>query len=188
MNYLNFNLDADTFKPKSWTTGIGSSATFTWSLDITWGGGSSKDNYSPITMGMFATSKSWWNQGQMDPGMGRWGAENIEISLRTWLCGGRILVATDSYVAHLFRSHFSYKVNSNDITRNKLRVAMVWLEEPWLQKFFNASKTKLKNGKPVVNYGDISQRLALKKQLNCKPFSWYVDFFKGRAPCDRSGK
>lgn len=188
MNYLNFNLDGENYKPRSWTTGIGSSATFTWSLDITWGGGSSKDNFSPITMGMFATSKFWWNKGQMDPGMGRWGAENIEISLRTWLCGGRILVAKDSYVAHMFRSRFPYKVNNNDIIRNKLRVAMVWFDKESQKRFFNASKTKLKNGKPVMNYGDISERLALKKELNCKPFSWYVEFFKGRAPCGKRRK
>ena len=124
----------------------------------------------------------------MDPGMGRWGLENIEISLRTWLCGGRIVVAKDSYVAHLFRTRFAYKVNNNDIIRNKLRVAMVWFDKESQQRFFNASKTKLKNGKPVMNYGDISDRLALKKELNCKPFTWYTEFFQGRAPCGKRRK
>lgn len=71
-------------------------------------------------MGMFATTKYWWNQGKMDPNLKTWGGENVEISLRyylqfqliarTWLCGGRILVARDSFVAHGFRSKFPYKV------------------------------------------------------------------------------
>ena len=94
--------------------------------------------------------------------MGRWGGENIEISLRTWLCGGQIRVANDSFVAHKFNSRFPYKVNPADIQRNNLRVASVWLDGEYLQRYYQS---------------------ALKKKLNCKPFSWYVDFFKGRAPC-----
>lgn len=163
--------------------GIGSSASFTWTLGIFWGGGSRKDDYSPITMGMFSISKYWWNLGQMDSGLGRWGGENIEISLRTWLCGGKIRVANDSFVAHAFCSKFPYKVNANDITRNNLRVASVWLDGEYLQKYYTAAKTPMIGGKPKMDIGDISGRLALKKQLHCKPFSWYVEFFKGRAPC-----
>ena len=52
---------------------------------------------------MFATTKEWWLKGQMDPGLAIWGGENVEISLRTWLCGVQILVAKSSYVAHTFR-------------------------------------------------------------------------------------
>lgn len=51
-----------------------------------------------------------------------------------------------------------------------------------------------KQGVPVTNFGDISgkqlimvrlcvERLELKKQMNCKPFSWYVERFQGRAWC-----
>ena len=165
--------------------GIGSSASFTWSLGIFWGGGSSKDDFSPITMGMFSISKYWWNMGQMDTGMGRWGGENIEISLRTWLCGGQIRVANDSFVAHKFNSRFPYKANPADIQRNNLRVASVWLDGEHLQHYYQSAKVKLVDGKPKMDIGDISDRLALKKKLNCKPFSWYVDFFKGRAPCSK---
>ena len=198
MNFVNFKLNPDTFVPMSHHHGIGrsalcspltpSSASFTWALGIVWGGGSRSDDYSPITMGMFATSKEWWSQGAMDEGMGRWGGENIEISLRTWLCGGQIRVAKDSFVAHAFRAKFPYKVNNNDITRNLLRVAMVWMDGEYRQHFLDQKKIKTQNGEPVMDYGDISSRLALKEKLHCKPFSWYVDFFKGRAPCSPSDK
>ena len=182
---MNLNLNAKEYKPRPLGHGMGSSASFTWGFGIFWGGGSRTDDYSPITMGMFSTSKYWWNQGQMDSGMGRWGSENIEISLRTWLCGGQIRVAKDSFVAHAFRSKFPYKVDNNDIIRNAVRVASVWMDGEYLERFAAAKKLKMKDGKVDMDIGDISDRLELKKKLHCKPFSWYVDFFKGRAPCSK---
>ena len=168
------------------SAGIGSSAPFTWGLGFFWGGGSTEDDFSPITMGMFSTSKYWWNRGAMDNGLGRWGGENVEISLRTWLCGGQIRVAKDSFVAHAFRSSFPYKVNNNDIIRNSLRVASVWMDGEYLQRYYKEAHIELnEEGRPVMDVGDISRRLALKKQLQCKPFSWYVERFKGRAPCGK---
>lgn len=82
VNFINFNLEARVYLPKRAWHGIGSSATISADLRQFWGGGSKKDNTSPITMGMFATSKSWWNQGTMDPLLRVWGGENVEISLR----------------------------------------------------------------------------------------------------------
>lgn len=112
VNFINFALDAKTFSPRDSWQGVGSSATVSISLEQFWGGGSSKDIFSPITYGMFATSKEWWSLGRMDPGLRVWGGENVEISFRTWLCGGTIRVAKSSYVAHAFRDRFPYAVGS----------------------------------------------------------------------------
>ena len=88
------------FSVKPASNGIGSSASIYKTLRQFWGGGSRTDDYTPITMGMFAISKYWWNMGQMDPALQIWGGENVEISFRTWLCGGRIVVARDSFIPH----------------------------------------------------------------------------------------
>lgn len=82
VNFINFSLEASVYLPKRAWHGIGSSATISADLRQFWGGGSKTDNTSPITMGMFATSKFWWNQGTMDPLLRVWGGENVEISLR----------------------------------------------------------------------------------------------------------
>ena len=111
----------------------------------------------------------------------------MEISLRTWLCGGRIVVAKDSFVAHGFRTRFPYSVNGNDVQRNYIRIANVWLDEKYLAEFYKASRTRLVNGRPATDFGDISDRLRLKEQLHCKPFSYYAEKFKGRALCLPSG-
>lgn len=186
VNYINFNLNTEAFLPKKAWEGIGSSATITMDLRQIWGGGSRKDMFSPITMGMFVISKSWWNQGAMDPDLRTWGGENVEISFRTWLCGGRIVVAKDSFVAHGFRTKFPYSINGRDIQRNYIRIANVWLDAEHLSRFYEASRISLKSD-PTRDIGNITKRLQLKERLHCKPFSYYAEKFKGRALCLPSG-
>lgn len=82
VNFINFNMDGSVYLPRKAWHGIGSSASVMADLDQFWGGGSKSDNFSPITMGMFATSKEWWLLGTMDPALRVWGGENVEISFR----------------------------------------------------------------------------------------------------------
>ena len=49
-------------------------------------------------------SRRWWEEtGGYDTKMVAWGGENIDQSLRSWLCGGRIEVADGAFVAHMWR-------------------------------------------------------------------------------------
>ena len=51
----------------------------------------------------FTTRK--WNDyiGLLDERVGSWGNVGIEVSLRTWLCGGRQILNKDAWQAHWFR-------------------------------------------------------------------------------------
>ena len=54
--------------------------------------------------GLLALSRRWWEEtGGYDTKMVAWGGENIDQSLRSWLCGGRIEVADGAFVAHMWR-------------------------------------------------------------------------------------
>lgn len=53
---------------------------------------------------MICIKKSWFLQlGGFDPGMKVWGSEQIELSVKVWMCGGVVEMVPCSYVAHIYR-------------------------------------------------------------------------------------
>ncbi len=67
-----------------------------------------------------------------------WGGENLELSFKAWLCPGgdettrlrnRIEILPCSRVGHVFRSWSPYNNKPDQIHRNNIRVASVWMDE-----------------------------------------------------------
>lgn len=63
-----------------------------------------------------------WNDyiGLLDERVGSWGNVGIEVSLRTWLCGGQQLVNKRVWQAHWFRKDeggFPYPMNGRNVAR-----------------------------------------------------------------------
>ena len=128
---------------------------------------------SPLmTGGVFAINRNFfWKNGGYDTGrFPGWGGENFELSFKTWLCGGRIDVIPCSHVAHLDRPRANENIEKSNWV-NLLRVANIWMDE---YKSLVTLEFEIYYGSyPHVH--NIEDQLELKKTLNCKPFSWYVE-------------
>jgi glycosyltransferase involved in cell wall biosynthesis len=155
--------------------GIGYKMMFDWSLQFNWFD-DGNDEVPVLSGGLFAVTKHWWHEGgEYDHGMGMWGGENIEQSIRTWRCGGEIYLARDSKVSHLFRPKFPYRINNTEVHINKIRTIQVWFDEPYRSQVLRnigVSQSLIKSSS--VNLGE---REALKEKLQCKDFNWYVQRF-----------
>ncbi|XP_052096242.1 polypeptide N-acetylgalactosaminyltransferase 11-like [Mytilus californianus] len=121
--------------------------------------------------GLFAMDRSYYFElGEYDSGMDIWGGENLELSFRIWQCGGRLEIVPCSHVGHIFRKRRPYGSygEGDTMLKNSLRVANVWMDD--YKKYFYKQRQQPTD----VSYGDISDRVALRKRLHCKSFEWYL--------------
>ena len=95
----------------------------------------------------------------------------INVFIQIWQCGGKIEIHPCSHVGHVFRAKapYSHPGGFDVILRNLVRVADVWMDD-FKQIFYRKNIMAMD-----IGAGNITDRINLRQNLQCKSFQWYLD-------------
>ncbi|KAM8967820.1 polypeptide N-acetylgalactosaminyltransferase 15 [Pelodytes ibericus] len=129
---------------------------------------------SPVIEGcVVAVDRHYFqNIGGYDTGINFWGVENIELSIRVWLCGGSVEIVPCSRVGHIYQNRSTYTSLRNEaVLRNKIRIAEIWMDS-YRDLFYKHIANALLVRR--IEKIDITECEQLRLRLGCKRFQWFL--------------
>lgn len=86
------------------------------------------------------TRDKYWELNICDEEFGSWGSQGIEVAVKTWLSGGRVIVNHNTWYAHMFRTKggdfgFPYPISGKQTAHAKKMAKELFFNNKWpLQK------------------------------------------------------
>lgn len=100
-----------------------------------WRQGEICDTMTCIGAGWFMHRDRFRELGGMDEGHGHWGQMGVELSCKSWLSGGRMVVNKKTWFAHLWRRHAPWKITQKQVDKARKYSIDLWTNNAWpLQK------------------------------------------------------
>lgn len=117
--------------------------------------------------------------GRFDEGMTRWGFEDIEICLRAWLLGYRVLGAPAATVAHHFRTERAFVVEDEGVLHNYLRMLHLHLAPEREARCTEAvgAYPGLQEAQVLVAAGDAPDLRAELEAVRVRDDGWFLRTF-----------
>jgi glycosyltransferase involved in cell wall biosynthesis len=90
------------------------------------------------------TREKYWKLEVCDENFGSWGSQGIEVAVKTWLSGGRVMVNKKTWYAHMFRTQggdfgFPYPISNRDQERAKNYARDLFFNNKWPQQIYPLS-------------------------------------------------
>ena len=82
------------------------------------------------------TRDKYWELGVCDENFGSWGSQGIEVAVKTWLSGGKVMVNKKTWYAHMFRTQggdfgFPYPISVKDQEKAKQYARDLFFNNKW---------------------------------------------------------
>lgn len=90
------------------------------------------------------TREKYWELDVCDEKFGSWGSQGIEVSIRTWLSGGQVMVNHKTWYAHMFRTQggdfgFPYPLSMNQVRHAKKTARDIFWDGKWEKQIYPVS-------------------------------------------------
>jgi len=149
---------------------------FDWKLGEHWVSDGNNE-VALLSGGIFAITKEWWvESGEYDPEYVEYGRENLEQSVRVWLCGGEIRIASESLVGHMEKPTDRLDIDKNVVVENELRAIAMWWNDVFWSKYFEYFPDREKRANEL-RFEMRERASKLKKRLQCEDFTHYTYHF-----------
>jgi cephalosporin hydroxylase len=90
--------------------------------------------------GFFMSKERFWALGGCDETHGHWGQQGVEVAMKAWMSGGRLVVNKNTWFSHWFRGHyehpsgrkgFPYSIRQSMINKARAYSTDLWMNNKW---------------------------------------------------------